>query len=316
MKTGKMKLLITESEHFSSKALADLQQHFEVQLENIQSREELLLKSADCEILFIRLGFEIDREVIENAQNLKYILTATTGLDHIDTTYFESPGGQVISLKNEVDFLGTIPSTAEYTWGLLLALLRKIPFAFEDVKQGHWDRNPFKGNNLQRKKLGILGLGRVGKQVARFAEAFDMEIGFYDVASITSDYTAHKSPEALIAWADIITIHIPLTTQNVGFVNKSLFQNEEPLYIINTSRGAVWNENDMAALLKEQKLLGLATDVIVNEFDVHKNSNPLIALAHQNYNVIITPHIAGATFESMAMTEEFITEKFLKYLKK
>ncbi len=316
MKIGKMKLLITESEHFSSKAIADLRQHFEVQIENIGSREELLVKSADCEVLFIRLAFAIDREVIENAKELKYILTATTGLDHIDTTYFESRGGQVISLKNEVDFLGTIPSTAEHTWGLILALIRKIPFAFEDVKQGHWDRNPFKGNNLQRKKLGILGLGRVGKQVAHFAEAFEMEVGFYDVASINSNYTQFKSPEALFAWADIVTIHIPLTTQNVGFVNKSLFQNCQPLYIINTSRGAVWNENDMATLVKEQKLLGLATDVIADEFDIHKNSNPLIALAHQNYNVIITPHIAGATFESMAITEEFITEKFLKHLQK
>ena len=311
-----MKLLITESEHFSSKALVHLQQHFEVLVENIQSREELLLKSADCEILFVRLGFAMDEEVIQNAKNLKYILTATTGLDHIDVDYFESHGGQVISLKNEVDFLGTIPSTAEHTWTLILALLRKLPFAFEDVKQGNWDRNPFKGHNLKGKKLGILGLGRVGKQVARFAEAFEMEIGFYDTASITSNHTKFRSAQDLFEWADIITIHIPLTSENVGFVNQSLFQNAKPLFIINTSRGGVWNENHMAALLKEQKILGLATDVLADEFDSNISNNPLIVLAKQNYNIIITPHIAGATFESMAMTEAFITQKFLQLITK
>lgn len=316
MKIGKMKILLTESEHFSSKAIADLQQHFDVQVENIQTRDELLLKSIDCEILFIRLGFAIDKEVIQNAKKLKYILTATTGLDHIDVDYFESQGGQVISLRNEVDFLGTIPSTAEHTWGLLLALLRKLPFAFDDVKQGNWDRNPFKGNNLKEKKLGVLGLGRVGKQVARFAEAFDMEVGFYDKVSIESSHAKFDSAKELFEWAEIITIHIPLSTENIGFVGKTLFQSSKPLFIINTSRGAVWNENDMAALLKEGKLLGLATDVIGNEFDINKSTNPLISLANQHYNIIITPHIAGATFESMTMTEEFVTQKFLKLIKK
>ena len=276
----------------------------------------MLLKSTDCEILFIRLGFAIDKEVIQNAKKLKYILTATTGLDHIDLDCFENQGGQVISLKNEVDFLGTIPSTAEHTWGLMLALLRKLPGAFEAVKQGHWNRNPFKGNNIKGKKLGILGLGRVGKQVARYAEAFDMRVGFYDKVSIESNHTKFNTPEDLFQWADIVTIHIPWSTENIGFVGKSLFQNSKPLFIINTSRGAIWNEIDMAALLKEGKLLGLATDVIGNEFDINKNNNPLISLINQNYNIIITPHIAGATFESMALTEEFITQKFLKLIKK
>ena len=310
-----MKILLTESEHFSSKAIADLQQFFDVQVENIQTRAELLLKSTDCEILFIRLGFAIDKEVIQNAKKLKYILTATTGLDHIDVDYFESQGGEVISLKNEVDFLGTIPSTAEHTWGLMLALLRKLPFAFETVKYGNWDRNPFKGNNLKGKKLGILGLGRVGKQVARYAEAFDMEVGFYDTVSMASHHTKFNAPEDLFQWADIVTIHIPFSTENIGFVNRTLFQNSKPLFIINTSRGAIWNEIDMAALLKEGKLLGLAADVIGNEFDINKSNNPLISLINQNYNIIITPHIAGATFESMAMTEEFVTQKFLKLIK-
>ncbi len=317
MKTGTMKLLITEAEHFSAKAIADLKQQVEVRIGNIQTREELLSKSADCEVLFIRLGFAMDREIIDNAKNLKCILTATTGLDHIDVNYFESRGGKVISLKNEVEFLGSIPSTAEHTWGLILTLLRKIPSAFQHVKQGGWDRNPFKGNNLKGKKLGILGLGRVGKQVARFAEAFDMEVGFYDTKSIASNYLKFDTPEALFQWAEIITIHIPLSEENTNFVKKSMFENTKSPFIINTSRGAVWNENDMAMLLKEGKLSGLATDVIVHELDSdNRNSNPMMALANQNYNVIITPHIAGATFESMSMTEEFITQKFLEQLKK
>lgn len=194
-----------------------------------------------------------------------------------------------------------------------MALLRKIPFAFEHVKQGEWNRNSFKGNNLKGKKIGILGLGRVGKQVAHFAEAFGMEVGFFDTVSIPSNYKQHNTAADLFQWADIISIHIPLTPENVGFVNKTLFQNSKPLFIINTSRGAVWDENDMASLLKEGKLVGLATDVITDELESqNRKNNPLIALANQHYNVIVTPHIAGATFESMAMTEAFIAQKFLQ----
>lgn len=313
MKNGKMKVLITESTDFSPKALAELQKKFEVVQHDCRSIDALTDSIADADVLFVRLRFKLTQELLEKAPRLKYILTATTGLDHIDVAYFESRGGTVISLKGEVDFLGSIPSTAEHTWALLLSLMKKIPTAFADVKEGNWRRDNFKGNNLRGQKIGILGLGRVGKQVAHFAEAFGMEIGYFDPVTQTNQYQSFSSPEALFSWANIVSIHIPYTAENENFVNETRLQHLMPgAILLNTSRGNVWDENAVASLVKQAKIKGVATDVLQNEFDT-KNiaQNPLVQLAQQDYNIIITPHIAGATYESMAMTEEFIVSQFL-----
>ncbi len=309
-----MRILITESGDFSLNALAELQKHFEVIQHDFTSLEVLIENIAEVDVLFVRLRFKLTKEILEKAPQLQYILTATTGLDHIDTDYFESRGGKVISLKGEVDFLGSIPSTAEHTWALLLALLKKIPSAFEDVKEGNWHRDHFKGNNLRGKKIGILGLGRVGKQVAHFAEAFGLEIGYFDVVAQTNHYTSFSNPQELFAWAEIISIHIPYNTKNENFVNMELLQHcQKNAVLINTSRGNVWDENWVAELLKQNKIFGVATDVLQDEFNKkHLKRNPLVELATEEYNIIITPHIAGATYESMAMTEEFIVSQFLK----
>jgi D-3-phosphoglycerate dehydrogenase len=309
-----MRILITESGDFSPNALAELQKHFEVIQHDFTSLEALIENIAEVNVLFVRLRFKLTKEILEKAPQLQYILTATTGLDHIDTDYFESRGGKVISLKGEVDFLGSIPSTAEHTWALLLALLKKIPSAFEDVKEGNWHRDHFKGNNLRGKKIGILGLGRVGKQVAHFAEAFGLEIGYFDVVAQTNHYTSFSNPQELFAWAEIISIHIPYNTENENFVNMELLQHcQKNAVLINTSRGNVWDENWVAELLKQNKIFGVATDVLQDEFNKkHLKRNPLVELATEEYNIIITPHIAGATYESMAMTEEFIVSQFLK----
>ena len=309
-----MRILITESGDFSLNALAELQKHFEVIQHDFTSLEALIENIAEVDVLFVRLRFKLTKEILEKAPQLQYILTATTGLDHIDTDYFESRGGKVISLKGEVDFLGSIPSTAEHTWALLLALLKKIPSAFEDVKEGNWHRDHFKGNNLRGKKIGILGLGRVGKQVAHFAEAFGLEIGYFDVVAQTNHYTSFSNPQELFAWAEIISIHIPYNSENENFVNMELLQHcQKNTVLINTSRGNVWDENWVAELLKQDKIFGVATDVLQDEFNKkYLKRNPLVELATEEYNIIITPHIAGATYESMAMTEEFIVSQFLK----
>nr|WP_294774849.1 NAD(P)-dependent oxidoreductase [uncultured Flavobacterium sp.] len=309
-----MRILITESEDFSRNALAELQKHFEVIQHDFTSVEDLTENIAEVDVLFVRLRFKLTKEILEKAPQLQYILTATTGLDHIDVDYFESRGGKVISLKGEVDFLGSIPSTAEHTWALLLALLKKIPTAFEDVTDGNWNRDLFKGNNLRGKKIGILGLGRVGKQVAHFAEAFGLEIGYFDTVAQINPYKSFSNPEELFAWADIISIHIPYNVENENFVNHNLLAHcQKNAVLINTSRGNVWDEQFVAELLKQNKLFGIATDVIQDEFNKKQlKRNPLVELANEEYNIIITPHIAGATYESMAMTEEFIVSKFLK----
>ncbi|MNX73709.1 D-3-phosphoglycerate dehydrogenase [compost metagenome] len=313
MKTGKKKLLITEPNNFSPKALAILSGAFDVKSIKVKDREELKLEISSVDAIFIRLGFVIDKEILDKANNLKFILTATTGLDHIDVDYFKSLGGEVISLKDEVDFLKSIPSTAEHTWALLLALLKKVPTSFDHVKKGGWNRNLFINTNLKEKKIGILGLGRVGAQVADFAKAFGMEIGFFDVKNVESQFLRFNGPEELFKWADIITIHIPFSVENEKFINKELLSFvKKGTLLINTSRGGIWDENEIARLIVNGNFSGIATDVLENELNGETiELNPLVDLARQSYNVVITPHIAGATKESMEMTEEFVAKKLI-----
>jgi D-3-phosphoglycerate dehydrogenase len=316
---GIRKIIVTESEDFSKLALDKLSNIAEVTLLDIKDGESLLKQTKDADLLFVRLRFHINKEVIDNAPQLKYILTATTGLDHIDVAYFESKGGKVISLKGEYEFLSTIPSTAEHTWGLLLALMRNTPKAFEDVKNGFWRRDLFKGHNAHGKKIGILGLGRVGTQVAKYANVFGMEIGFYDC--VEKKYKNHRifsNPKDLLAWADIISIHIPLNKDNNHFVDKELLDcMKDNAVLINTSRGAVIDEEYACDLIRKKKIRGYATDVIENEINCKSNvsKEQLVLLAQEGYNIIITPHIAGATYESMEMTEEFVATKWIKIFK-
>lgn len=311
-----MKVLITENGNFSAKAVTELQKHFEVIQHDFTTIEKIIGNIVDVDILFVRLRFKLTKDFLEKAPKLKYILTATTGLDHIDVDYFESCGGQVISLKGEVDFLGSIPSTAEHTWALLLALFRKIPSSFEDIQHGNWNRDNFKGNNLMGKKIGILGLGRVGKQVAHFAQAFGMTVGYFDIVYQTNTYEIFSNPQEMFAWADIISIHIPYNEENENFVNQALLLNlKQNAVLINTSRGNIWDEKFVGELLEQKKIFGIATDVLQDEFNRERlKYNPLMQLAKEECNIIITPHIAGATYESMAMTEEFITTKFLNII--
>jgi D-3-phosphoglycerate dehydrogenase len=318
MKNGKANILVTESEDFSKNAYDRLSSIGEVTLLDIKDVKELLEQTKNAVVLFVRLRFHITKKVIDNAPDLKYILSATTGLDHIDVPYFESKGGTVVSLKGEYDFLSTIPSTAEHSWGLLLALMRHSLSAFDDVKSGFWRRDLFKGNNLKGKKIGILGLGRVGIQIGAYATAFGLDIGFYDIAQKKhQNYKKFINVKELFSWADIITIHIPLNQGTVHFVNKELLGcMRENSVLVNTSRGVVIDELHVCHLIKTKKIKGYATDVLENEInfmnDVSKEQ--LVLLAQEGHNVIITPHIAGATYESMEMTEDFVVDKLIKYL--
>lgn len=311
----KRKLLITESLDFSLHAIRLLEDYYDVVVKDIQNEQELLTQIQDIEVLFVRLKFMISKNIIDAATHLKYILTATTGLDHIDVDYFENKGGRIISLKGQNKFLETIPSTAEHTWALMLALVRNLPQAFSSVKEGYWERDRFKGRNLKSLKLGILGLGRVGKQMENYAKAFGMDIGFFDTdASIESKYSIKfSSAEKLFEWADIVSVHIPLNNMNVNFLNKDLLRYLKPSgYLINTSRGALVDVLALEILIKRKQLAGYATDVLTDEINGEISNDPLVSLTNQGYNIIITPHIAGCTHESMQMTEDFVTNLFIK----
>lgn len=315
MKNGKMKIAITESQNFSKIGLEKLEAIGQVQQFDFKTIEELVQVCKNIEVLFVRLRFKFTKDVLVQFPNLKFILSATTGIDHIDEDFFVKRGGKIICLKGETEFLEQIPSTAEHTWALLLSLVKKIPFSFDDVKKGNWNRDFFKGNNLKNKKIAILGMGRVGKQVAKIANCFDMEVGFYDIKEIDVPYLKFDSPMTLFEWANIISIHIPQNKSNENYIDKTLLSHiKKSAVLINTSRGGIWDEVTLCEMILNKEINGVATDVLKNELDNKIDKNGLVTLSKKGFPIIITPHLAGATVESMEMTEDFIAGKFLKEL--
>ena len=312
-KNWRMKIHLLEFERFSRSAMKDLRSLGEVTT-GPQTEE-----SKEASVLFVRLARKIDRDFLQTYfPRIQYVLSPTTGHDHLDTAYFDEKGIRLISLKGETSFLSNIPSTAEHTWALLLALMRKLPSAASHALAEKWDRDRFIGNNLFGKKIGILGMGRVGTQVAGFARAFGMEIHAYDIRPLKypGDITVHLNFESLAGAIDILSIHIPMDESNRNWLDKRrISQLKSGIKLINTSRGGVWDENFLASQVRNGAISGIASDVLDYELQPELLlSSPLIACAKDGFPVIITPHIAGACIESMHGTEEFVVQKLLKVL--
>src|SRR5690606_23366548 len=171
------------------------------------------------------------------------IVSATTGHDHIDLSALEERGIQLTSLRGQEAFLQTIPSTAEHTWALLLALIRNLPAANEDVKGGNWNRDAFRGYQLKGKTIGIVGYGRTGKKVAEYARAFEMKVIFFDPFVTESTDEKVDALDTLLRRANIVSFHVHLTDATVHLLDKSNIQSlTKGAYLINTSRGKIWDE--------------------------------------------------------------------------
>lgn len=305
-----LNILITEPDNYSEEAVIILNSIGTVTMRRV-TYKGLMDTVHDFHVLVIRLGLTIDKEIIEKGKNLRYIVSPTTGIDHIDYQWAAKKGVELITLQGEQDFLKTIPSTAEFTWGLLLSLLRNIPSAIEDVKAARWDRDKFRGNNLKGRRLGILGLGRVGKQVAAYGKVFGMDLAAHDPfqPEWVDGVIKKETLESLLQWCDILTIHIPYNEDTRLLLNESTLKNlRYGSFIVNTSRAGIWNEQHILELLDSGYLKGVATDVISEERGAVDN-HPMIRFAALHSNLIITPHLGGATIESMQMTEVFVANK-------
>lgn len=312
-----IRILNAEPSDYSPEALRILQSIGEVR-EGQFTRSELIRELGDYDILIVRLGFEIDREVINAGGRLKGVVSATTGMDHIDVEYAQERGVQVLCLKGETEFLRSIPATSEHTWGLLLALVRHIPQAHNAVLKGSWNREDFVGHELSGKALGLLGVGRIGEKIARFGNAFGMRVGGYDPyrEPWLPGVTRHTSLRSLLESSGILTIHLPLNPETQNLIgNVELGWLPRGSLLVNTSRGEIIDENALSAALESGHLGGAALDVIRDERNEQSRlKSPILKLARTHPNLIITPHIGGATFESMRATELFMANKLARFL--
>jgi len=310
------KILNTIGPEFSVKAKPILEKLGAVDYLKLDQKK-LLEIVADYDMILVGLGLHINKEIIDQAPKLKIIATATTGLDHIDLAYAESKGIKILSLRGETEFLDSISGTAELAWALILDLLRLTHPAAADVKNYHWDREKWRGHNLYGQTLGIVGLGRLGRWLARYGQAFGMKVLAYDPQVKSSDLAQLVSFSELLKQSDIISVHVHLGEDTKNIFNANVFhQMKSSAYLVNTSRGQIVNETDLLEALENKKIAGYATDVLADELEFGKKfkKHPLVEYSKKHNNLIIVPHIGGMTYESREATDIFMAEKIVKAL--
>lgn len=285
------------------------------------NQQKLVQIIKDYDVIFMGLYPELPKKVLQEAEKLKVITTATTNLDHIDLDYAQKRRIVVLSLKDEIEFLNTITGTAEMAVGLMVDLLRFSPWAFDDVKNYHWRRESWRGHNLYGQTLGIVGLGRLGKWLARYGNAFNMKVLACDPYVVQAVFDqAHCQRvdfDTLLTTSDIISIHVHLTDETKHLFDKVAFgKMKNSAYLINTAIREVVKEDDLLEALKVGQIAGYGTDVLADElwFDEGFVNHPLVEYAKQNRNVIILPHLGGMTHESRAATDIFMANKLKNFL--
>jgi D-3-phosphoglycerate dehydrogenase len=312
------RILNTEPGRFSDHAKQALRRVGEVD-EVEADREQLLTRVSDYDALFICIRNVIDREVIERGARLRYIATPTTGTDHIDLDAARERGVKVLSLAGETTFLRDVTATAELTWGLLLALIRKLPLAHQSVVRGEWQRDQLRGTELRGKTLGVIGYGRLGRMVAEYGRAFRMKVLAFDRnPERDAPHVGFVGLEELIRGSDVVSLHLPLTPETDGFFGAAKLSQMKPgAVLINTSRGRIVDEGALLQALRDGTIAGAAVDVLAGETSNRADwlaGDPMRNYASEHSNLIITPHIGGVTTDSVEMTNLFMIEKLARHL--
>lgn len=307
-----MQVGLLEPDRFDPSAIARLQAmgHTVVAFDGRDLRQFL----KPVEVLFVRLAHQIDAAFLAQAPALRYLCSPTTGHVHLDEPGLAARGIRIVSLRGEQAFLETIRATPEHTFGLILALLRRYRGAFSHVDAGGWDRDLFRGEELYGQKVGIIGLGRVGFRVASYCEAFGAQISYVDTKEVkaSKDWQRLTGVRQLVEANRVIVLCASYANGAAPVLGRAEIAAMRGRYLVNTARGELVDEQALLEAVEGDALEGVATDVLSHETGAHLLSRWNAAAAGRN--VIVTPHIGGATFTAMARTENFIVGKLAHIL--
>jgi len=273
----------------------------------VTTKETIEGEIAEADALIVRSATKVTAELLDKAPKLRAVGRAGVGVDNIDLEAATKRGVLVMSTPG-----GNAVSVAEHTFALMLALARQVPRLDKAIHEGRWEKSSAAGTEVRGKTLGLIGLGRIGSEVAVRADAFDMRVLGYD--PFISEAAARElnvelvSLDTLLGESDFISLHTALSPQTQNLVNaESIKKMKTGARIINAARGELIDEGALAEALKSGKLAGAALDVFVEE--PPKNS-PLVALA----NVIATPHVAGSTAEAQEEVGTQVAVQIRDYL--
>lgn len=267
--------------------------------------------------IVIRSRFKIDREFLDAAAGLKFIARVGAGLESIDCDYAAQKGIALIAAPE-----GNRNAVAEHALGMLLSIFNNLNKADREIRAGHWNREANRGHELDGKTVGIIGYGNMGKAFAKKLRGFDVEIICHDILPGLGDENARQvSLEQLQQTADVVSLHIPWTPQTNAMVNADFIKSfAKPFWLINTSRGKNVVTADLVDALESGKIPGAGLDVLEYEKssfehlfdgDVPPAFNALL----QSQKVLLTPHVAGWTFESHEQLARVIATKIIALIK-
>ncbi|MBG6189865.1 D-3-phosphoglycerate dehydrogenase [Arthrobacter sp. CAN_A212] len=285
------KPVVLLAEELSPATIEALGPDFEIRQTDGSDRGQLLAAIADVDAILVRSATQVDAEAIAAAPQLKVIARAGVGLDNVDIKAATQAGVMVVNAPTS-----NIISAAELTVGHILSLARHIPQASAALKGGEWKRSKYSGIELYEKKVGIIGLGRIGALVAARLQGFDTEILAYD-PYITSARAAQLGVQLvtldeLLEQSDFITIHMPKTPETLGMLGEAAFRRMKPsAYVVNVARGGLVDEAALFAALQANEIAGAGVDVFVTE---PSTDLPFFTLD----NVVVTPHLGASTDEA------------------
>jgi D-3-phosphoglycerate dehydrogenase / 2-oxoglutarate reductase len=261
--------------------------------------------------VFVRLATRIDKEFLSQFPNLLWVVTPTTGQNHLDHVALKNSGVKILALTGETIFLNSVRATAEHTLALLLALFRQLPAAVNSVNTGNWDRYPFKGREISGSTVFIIGYGRLGRQMHGIYQTLGARVIATDIIpDRVPDYMFTNLKEGL-AKADIISVHVNYTPETEKLIGRQEYASIKPgAVLVNTSRGEVLDQSGLFLALRSAQLSGAAIDVLVGE-PTPITAEVLSAIEEFGMRLLITPHISGFTYDSLERVEVFMSKKLI-----
>jgi len=302
----KPKILVADKTH--EKAIAEAREFAEVDTDFEITPEDLISKIPEYDALVVRSRTKVTKDVIDAGKKLKIIGRVGVGLDNIDLDHAKEKKIEVVNAPTSLTV-----SVAELALALMFSLARHIHHADRTMREGSWNKKKYYGIELHGKTLGVVGFGRIGRELSIKASAIGMDVIAYDPYLTLEDFREANAEEAeledLLKKSDFVSIHIPATDETKNFMNAEKFELMKPTaYLINTSRGHVVDETALVTAIKENKIKGAGLDVYENE--------PLPAESELSNleDVVLTPHIGAGTEDAQIVAGKIVVEKIRQYL--